>query len=95
MQYHSHYSEQKPMGRPRKRQFVEVDPNTPEPNFQDSSLLPFFTGDFMYDEGNIPQPYFSTLETPSAEKSSLPIPLPSSRTEDGRVVYHLYVRPYN
>jgi len=49
----------------------------------------------MYDEGNIPQPYFSTLETPSAEKSSLPIPLPSSRTEDGRVVYHLYVRPYN
>jgi len=83
-----HYSVQKPMGRPRKRQFAEVDPTAPEPNFQDSSLLPFLTDDFMYDDINVLEPYFATVEAPSAEKTSLPTPLPSSRTEDGRVVYH-------
>ncbi|THV55702.1 hypothetical protein BGAL_0004g00230 [Botrytis galanthina] len=62
-----HYSQQKQMGRPRKRQFIETirdePPNTQsnlEPLLDDGTLLPFF-GDELYtfDDNDFTEPYYT------------------------------------
>ncbi|TGO92052.1 hypothetical protein BPOR_0011g00020 [Botrytis porri] len=62
-----HYSQQKQMGRPRKRQFIETirdePPNTQnnlQPLLDDGTLLPFF-GDELYnlDDNDFAEPYYT------------------------------------
>ena len=70
-----HYSEQKPMGRPRKRQFIETANDNPPPNPSLEPLepdqLPLVANDYGYpSDANIAQPFYidaqSGLELPEA-----------------------------
>ncbi|KAM3071229.1 hypothetical protein ACMFMG_008819 [Clarireedia jacksonii] len=64
-----HYSEQKPMGRPRKRQFIE--PTRDEPtiaqtqqneNFPDLYAVPFTDNLSGYTDNHVIEPYFTDLD---------------------------------
>ncbi|ATZ55126.1 hypothetical protein BCIN_11g04140 [Botrytis cinerea B05.10] len=62
-----HYSQQKQMGRPRKRQFIEAirdePPNTPnslQPLLDDGTLLPFFGDEhYNFDDNHFAEPYYT------------------------------------
>ncbi|KAL3420901.1 hypothetical protein PVAG01_07346 [Phlyctema vagabunda] len=56
-----YYSEQKQMGRPRKRQFIEMvgDDVGLEKTLQELDTLPFFADDLGYNEDEFTEPYFT------------------------------------
>ncbi|KAG9234138.1 hypothetical protein BJ875DRAFT_377130 [Amylocarpus encephaloides] len=57
-----HYSEQKPMGRPRKRQFIETQEGLmPDSTVESLDLgpLPFDMNDYQYDDMAPAQPYYT------------------------------------
>ncbi|KAE9376965.1 hypothetical protein N431DRAFT_330525 [Stipitochalara longipes BDJ] len=84
-----HYSEQKPMGRPRKRQFIEsvtgdVDPA--QANAFDLGSIPFGDGDFdPFLDGIIAEPYYtnglSALTLPL--ESTMPGPMSTANGRNG------------
>ncbi|PQE06471.1 C6 finger domain-containing protein [Rutstroemia sp. NJR-2017a WRK4] len=64
-----HYSEQKPMGRPRKRQFIESardEPTTAQTqhneSFPDSYAVPLIDGFSGYNDSHIVEPYFTDMD---------------------------------
>ncbi|KAH6678353.1 hypothetical protein B0J14DRAFT_615113 [Halenospora varia] len=76
-----HYSEQKPMGRPRKRQFIETveDDPMPDPTIEslDMGPLPFSVEDFdLYNNTTVAEPYY----TNSSARG-----LPTQTTQQGPV----------
>ncbi|TVY35431.1 hypothetical protein LSUB1_G006050 [Lachnellula subtilissima] len=75
-----HYSEQKPMGRPRKRQFIETANDNPPPNPSleppEPGQLPLVANDYGYpSDADIAQPFYidaqSGLELPEAAISAI------------------------
>ncbi|KAG0649680.1 Fusaric acid cluster transcription factor FUB10 [Hyphodiscus hymeniophilus] len=84
-----HYSEQKPMGRPRKRRMVEnpgdeiVQDQLTE--IQDPGLLSFSANDFDFDAA-LTRPYHST-DQPAALFPDTASELRTTKTGEGRVVW--------
>ncbi|KAJ8061093.1 hypothetical protein OCU04_010167 [Sclerotinia nivalis] len=81
-----HYSEQKPMGRPRKRQFTETIRDEPinvqnqlQPLPDDGTLPPLFGDEFDYFDGaNFTEPYFTNSnfnESGNAQQFTQTLPL--------------------
>lgn len=84
-----HYSEQKPMGRPRKRQFIETTRDEPInvhgqlQSLPDDGTLPPFFGDELenFDGANFTEPYFAGSnfnESGNAQQFTQALPLDTS-----------------
>ncbi|KAF7936050.1 uncharacterized protein EAE98_002269 [Botrytis deweyae] len=99
-----HYSQQKQMGRPRKRQFIETirdePPNTQnnlQPLLDDGTLLPFF-GDELYnfDDNDFAEPYYTNSNVNGFDAAqqfpqSLPLDTPhhlQASNVDGQNTWH-------
>lgn len=82
-----HYSEQKPMGRPRKRQFVEVVADEPASNPKEAhEQLPMLPDDFdVYNDG-FAESYLTTMHQPTGPTEV--VPEIRSLEDNGRVVWH-------
>jgi hypothetical protein len=87
-----HYSEQKPMGRPRKRQFIETkepatDTGSQENVPQDLGFLPLVIDD-TYNDAGVPEPYFTNGEPANFESMVGDSEPRSTKTYNGRVAWH-------
>ncbi|KAF8867203.1 hypothetical protein BDZ45DRAFT_700163 [Acephala macrosclerotiorum] len=90
-----HYSEQKPMGRPRKRQFIETareaPVNDPNQNVNQGSF-PLIADDLDgYNEPAVAEPYFTSGQTALGLPTETTRQGRSSKLDDGRVVWHFGV----
>ena len=85
-----HYSEQKPMGRPRKRQFIDTKEQTTENATQDLpqdlGLLPLFIDD-AYNDAAIAEPYFTNGQPANYQPMDGP-ELQATKTDNGRGAWH-------
>ncbi|CZR61170.1 uncharacterized protein PAC_11066 [Phialocephala subalpina] len=85
-----HYSEQKPMGRPRKRQFIETATEEPSNNpSQNVDLGPLVADELDgYNEPAVAEPYFTGGPTTFALHAETPRQGRNSKLDDGRTIWH-------
>ncbi|KUJ20527.1 uncharacterized protein LY89DRAFT_579338 [Mollisia scopiformis] len=87
-----HYSEQKPMGRPRKRQFIETTREEPTNNANidiDVSALPLVADDLEgYNDSNVAEPYFTNTQSSYGLRPEPTSEQLMSKLDNGRTIWH-------
>ncbi|KAF4637446.1 hypothetical protein G7Y89_g652 [Cudoniella acicularis] len=88
-----HYSEQKPMGRPRKRQFIETtkDDSIPDSTVEslDMGPLPFAAEDLnSYNDGAIAEPYYTNAQSALGFSPETTQQGRASALDNGQIIWH-------